>query len=190
MSRHERLAESATLAALLSLAAACSSAGNPPPAVSTASDASDDSDAGQPPPDVDVDAPLTPEGCQQGQACSCVGSAGVCTGGTVTPRSCAQPLDCEPNRAIQLADMLCVAMGDDAGRFCAKRCAKMGGCAGGAMCPAGYVCESPPIPIGAGGPVCIVPSMVQPPQCNQQADCTAIPGSTCTASGCVLQCTL
>jgi hypothetical protein len=98
-------------------------------------------------------------------------------------------LDCEPNRAVQLADMLCISMGGDGGHTCAKRCAKMGGCGVAATCPSGYVCESPPIPVGNGGPVCIVPSMLQPLQCNQDVDCAPIPGSKCTASGCILQCT-
>jgi hypothetical protein len=186
MSRNQRLAERGTLAVLLSLVAACSStAGNPPPTMSFVVDASDDSEAGEIA-DVDVDGPMTQEGCQQGQACVCVGSAGVCQGGSVAPRSCAMPIDCEPNRAIQLRDMLCISMGGDGGLTCAKRCAKMGGCGGGAMCPSGYVCEQPPI--GAPYPVCIVASALQPPQCNQDADCVAIPGAKCTASGCILQC--
>jgi hypothetical protein len=189
MSRNQRLAERATLAMLLSLAVACSSAANPPPTVSTAVDASDDAEAGDMS-DVDVDGPLTPEGCQQGQACVCVGAAGVCQGGSAAPRSCAMSLDCEPNRMIQLADMLCISMGGDGGRTCAKRCAKMGGCSASPVtCPSGYVCESPPIPVGNGGPVCIVPSMLQPLQCTQDVDCASIPGSKCTASGCILECT-
>jgi hypothetical protein len=188
MSRNQRLAGRATLAVLLSLVAACSStAGNPPPTMSFVVDASDDSEAGEIA-DVDVDGPMTQEGCQQGQACVCVGSAGVCQGGSVAPRSCAMPIDCEPNRAIQLTDMLCISMGGDGGLTCAKRCAKMGGCGVAATCPSGYVCAAPPIPVGNGGPVCIVPSMLQPLQCNQDVDCAPIPGSKCTASGCILQC--
>src|SRR5260221_8887648 len=135
MSLRKRLAEGTALAALLFLATGCSSSTSSPPP--TAGDGGDEAEAGPSLPDVDVDGPLSAEGCEPGQSCDCVLAVSVCRGGPRAPRSCNMPLDCEPN--VQSQDMLCVATDDGGPRVCARRCAKTGGC-GGASCPGGYVC--------------------------------------------------
>lgn len=163
---------------------ACSNSTAPPPPrpIPEASD-DDVNDAGMVESDV-----LTPEGCMQGQSCDCVGLVSACMGGMAM--SCFQPMDCE--MSVTQADMLCVgADGGSSPGVCARRCAKDGGCVAMGMtvtCPSGYVCEQTPLG-NPSYPVCLVPHALQAPDCNIDADCKAIPGSKCTAQGCVLACT-
>ena len=166
------------------LAWGCSnSTASPPRTLPEASD-EDVIDSG---PDVESDV-VTPEGCLQGESCDCVGLVSACMGGTA--KSCFMQMDCE--MSVTQADMLCVgADGGSAPGVCARRCAKDGGCTPAGMmvtCPAGYVCEQ--APIGPSFPVCIVSHALMPPDCTIDADCNRmIPGSKCTAQGCVLACT-
>jgi len=133
------------------------------------------------------DAPLTPEGCQQGQTCQCVGTIAACVGpGAETP--CTTAAECTVNNPVAIC-----AMGADGG-VCTTRCAREAGACSSTLCPTGYVCQQPPT--GTHQQVCVAPSALAPLSCNNDYDCqyNGLPDASCkitdTGGGpyCILPC--